>query len=226
MLTTENNIKEQKIIYSARKIFYEKGFKKATTRLIAENANVNHAMIHYYFRDKKKLAVVVLDDFYKKMNFLVIPYFMEKTDPMLFEAVMLRVIYHHILSDTGFLNFYKEIVDADIVEDYFMEYGTKLFIKSALYHNKSLDEEKARLIQLTITALEQKLLQKLSKNNPIASFDHFIDFLISIPFKLMYFDKKSIEKTLVQSQKLFKKIEPLSVPIINHFEEPSISKLF
>lgn len=225
MVITESNIKEQKIIYAARKVFYEKGFKKATTRLIAENADVNHAMIHYYFRDKKKLAVGVLDDFYKKMNFLVIPHFSKTTDPMLFEAVMLRVIYFHILNDSGFLRFYCEIVNTEIVEDFFMDYGIKLFLKAGLYHNKNQDEKSARLNQWVITSFEQKIFNRIAKKELTYTYEELIDFLVSIPLKLMNFKQTNIKKILKESQEIFDKIEPLTTPIINHFEEPILSNI-
>ena len=224
MLVTDNNIREKEIIYAARKTFYEKGFKKATTRLIAKNANINHAMIHYYFRGKKKLAIIVLDDFYRTMNFLVIPYFSKITDPMLFEAVMLRVIYYHILNDPGFFRFYFEIVDNAIAEKYFMDYGIKLFIKSAIYHNKAQDEETARLNQIVISSFEQSMFKRIAKKNPEYSYEQMIDFLITVPLRLIYFEQQSIEEILKQSKKTFDKIEPLSVPVIDHFGEPVLSK--
>ena len=42
--------KEQDILKAAEMLFAEKGFKGATTTLIAAQAGVTHAMLHYYFR--------------------------------------------------------------------------------------------------------------------------------------------------------------------------------
>lgn len=54
MLKQDRNT-EQGIILAAQKIFQEKGFKEATMRDIAAEANVNMAMLHYYFRSKENL---------------------------------------------------------------------------------------------------------------------------------------------------------------------------
>ena len=42
--------KEQEILKAAEDLFAEKGFKGATTTLIASRAGVTHAMLHYYYR--------------------------------------------------------------------------------------------------------------------------------------------------------------------------------
>ena len=51
---TEERIKE-----AARKVFMKKGFKGATAREIAIEADVNGAMMNYYFRKKEKLFQII-----------------------------------------------------------------------------------------------------------------------------------------------------------------------
>ncbi|MFK7796014.1 MAG: TetR/AcrR family transcriptional regulator [Aureispira sp.] len=46
---------EEKILTSAKKVFYQKGLKGARMQEIADDAGVNKAMLHYYFRSKQKL---------------------------------------------------------------------------------------------------------------------------------------------------------------------------
>jgi AcrR family transcriptional regulator len=46
---------EQKILEAARKIFLAKGLDGARMQDIADEAGINKAMLHYYFRSKDKL---------------------------------------------------------------------------------------------------------------------------------------------------------------------------
>ena len=46
---------EEKIIDAAREIFFEKGYNGATMRDIASKAEVNLALLHYYYRTKEKI---------------------------------------------------------------------------------------------------------------------------------------------------------------------------
>ncbi|MBD3315342.1 MAG: TetR family transcriptional regulator [Chitinivibrionales bacterium] len=58
---------EQRILAAARREFVEKGFKGARLSSIAERADVNKALIHYYYRSKHKLYKLVITDILHRM---------------------------------------------------------------------------------------------------------------------------------------------------------------
>ena len=53
---------EKDIIEAARKVFVSKGFSRATMRDIAKEANINIAMLHYYFRSKENLFDIIFEE--------------------------------------------------------------------------------------------------------------------------------------------------------------------
>jgi TetR/AcrR family transcriptional regulator len=61
----QNRNTEQDIVDAARKVFQEKGYKEATMRDIAAEANINMAMLHYYFRCKDNLFYIIFDEAFK-----------------------------------------------------------------------------------------------------------------------------------------------------------------
>jgi AcrR family transcriptional regulator len=54
---TEKLIKEK-----AKILFFQKGFLNATTQEIADEAGVNRALIHYYFRSREQMMETLLDE--------------------------------------------------------------------------------------------------------------------------------------------------------------------
>lgn len=54
---TEKLIKEK-----AKNLFFQKGFLNATTQEIADEAGVNRALIHYYFRSREQMLEILLDE--------------------------------------------------------------------------------------------------------------------------------------------------------------------
>jgi TetR/AcrR family transcriptional regulator len=50
---------EQKILDAARKVFTRQGFAAARMDDIAQEAGINRALLHYYFRSKQKLFDVI-----------------------------------------------------------------------------------------------------------------------------------------------------------------------
>ncbi|WP_460764642.1 TetR/AcrR family transcriptional regulator [Niabella terrae] len=51
---------EQKIKEAARTVFYKKGFAATRTRDIANEADINLALLNYYFRSKAKLFEIIM----------------------------------------------------------------------------------------------------------------------------------------------------------------------
>ena len=63
-----NQTTESAILQAAIKLFKEKGYKGTTTNVIAKEAGVTHAMLHYYYRTKEQIFLTVLDSYIKEMH--------------------------------------------------------------------------------------------------------------------------------------------------------------
>jgi TetR/AcrR family transcriptional regulator len=58
---------ELEIVEAARRVFHAKGYKEATMRDIAAEANINMAMLHYYYRSKDNLFFLVFDESFRTL---------------------------------------------------------------------------------------------------------------------------------------------------------------
>ncbi|HEV8282750.1 MAG TPA: TetR/AcrR family transcriptional regulator [Chitinophagaceae bacterium] len=65
---------ETKILVAARKVFLTKGLAGARMQDIADEASINKALLHYYFRSKEKLFEVIFMEsaqkLFPKINFI------------------------------------------------------------------------------------------------------------------------------------------------------------
>lgn len=72
MVKRKDKSAEEKILVAARKVFTTKGMAGARMQDIADEAGINKALLHYYFRDKDKLFEVVFMEeaqkFFPKIN--------------------------------------------------------------------------------------------------------------------------------------------------------------
>ncbi len=59
---------EQKILSAAKKVFLSKGYAATKTRDIAEEADINIASLHYYYRSKDKLFRIIAEDAIRSFN--------------------------------------------------------------------------------------------------------------------------------------------------------------
>jgi TetR/AcrR family transcriptional regulator len=58
---------EQKILEAARKVFVRKGMAGARMQEIADEAGINKAMLHYYYRNKEKLFEAIFLEAFAKI---------------------------------------------------------------------------------------------------------------------------------------------------------------
>jgi len=58
---------EQNILTTARKHFIQRGFAAARMQEIADDAGINKALLHYYFRSKEKLYQEIVADTFGKI---------------------------------------------------------------------------------------------------------------------------------------------------------------
>lgn len=91
-MTKKDQNTEEKIVQAAEKIFIEKGMAGARMQEIADEAGINKALLHYYYRSKEKLFEIVFkmaaktflpnvvkvfksdDDFFTKIRLFVLHY--------------------------------------------------------------------------------------------------------------------------------------------------------
>ncbi|HNW69678.1 MAG TPA: TetR/AcrR family transcriptional regulator [Bacteroidales bacterium] len=73
-MTEQEKKTENIILEAAKKIFIEYGFDGARMQQIADEAGINKALLHYYFRSKDKLFDYIFDETFKSFfpNVLVI----------------------------------------------------------------------------------------------------------------------------------------------------------
>jgi TetR/AcrR family transcriptional regulator len=59
----DESVQTEKLIKDkAKKLFFKKGFLDATTQEIADEAGVNRALIHYYFRSREQMLDMLLEE--------------------------------------------------------------------------------------------------------------------------------------------------------------------
>jgi len=93
----------ERLIDIAGDIFGREGFKAATVRKIAEEANANVAAVNYHFRDKEGLYRAVLEDIFSKafQKFPSVPPQGTPADPEKRLFIFIRAMFYRFLSREG-----------------------------------------------------------------------------------------------------------------------------
>jgi len=130
---------EGKLLAAAKKVFTTKGMAGARMQDIADEAGINKAMLHYYFRDKDKLFEVIFlqeaEKFFPKINTIF------ESDLPLFEKIE---------------QFVNEYID-EMVENPYLPW----FILNEL--NRDADQFLSKIWDIKHRPNPAKLLQQIEK---------------------------------------------------------------
>jgi AcrR family transcriptional regulator len=169
---------EQKILDAAKDAFMKHGLLGARMQDIADQAGINKALLHYYFRSKEKLFDTVFD--------MALVKFFDTID--VFENQEL-----HILNR---LNTY-----IDNVVEFNLEYPQMaMFILKEIENNPEVFKEKVMLAKkkkdglMLIQALEQAMQAGEIKSTDTAMFFITIQSLCTYPFIASSMFKRSLKK--------------------------------
>lgn len=117
--------KEQEILLAAEKLFTEKGFKGATTSLIAAEAGVTHAMLHYYFRTKEQIFLKVCDSYMEEVRSELRPIM----EPAVYDVKLIKTVteicFDFFSSHSGQMSLFLEVAKErpELLEEYVAELG-------------------------------------------------------------------------------------------------------
>ncbi len=99
---TKNQGKEKKILEAAREVFMRKGMAGARMQEIADEAGINKALLHYYFRSKDKLFQKIFEETLEKISFSLEHSFSQ--DSSIFEKLQKLIdAYTDVLLDNPYL---------------------------------------------------------------------------------------------------------------------------
>jgi TetR/AcrR family transcriptional regulator len=187
-MTDKQKDTEQLILNAARKVFIEKGLDGARMQEIADEAGINKALLHYYFRSKDKLFEMIFQEeigkFFPKMFSL-----MSSPDVSLEEKINEFVSnYISIFINNPFLAPFiiREIHrDPDNMSQFFTKAGIDInnirFVISNLANQLNMSFEEARHFMVNMIGLcifpfaGRPLIQKILFKEDRTEYDQFLE---------------------------------------------------
>jgi len=90
---------EDKILFTAREVFIREGYDGARMQQIADEAGINKALLHYYYRTKEKLFTTVFERVFTEMLNRIFSLMEEQQSLEVFLNVFFREHITFLLSD-------------------------------------------------------------------------------------------------------------------------------
>lgn len=198
---------KERIFQSAKKMFYEYGYKNATIAKIAADAKVPIGLVNYYFKKNEILSIVYTQFLQNIKKAIDDQIGNDLENPLQRHIVFTRIFYSIMLSNDKNRELYKEIFINELVEADasdlvgldFMEIVRTfdIDITESIFHRLTIAEYGAR---------RELLLDRYDRLDPEKSKD-FIDFLATISVRLAGVEIKEVMRNCKKADELYKKVD-------------------
>ena len=196
----------ERIFQSAKKMFYEYGYKNATIEKIAADANVPIGLVNYYFKKNEMLSVVYtqfIQSIKKAINDQISK---DIENPLQKHIVFTRIFYTIMLNNDRNRELYKEIFINQLVEADISDLVGLEFMDIVRTFDIDITESIfRRLIIAEYGARRELLMNRYDRLDPEKSKD-FINFLATIAVRLAGVDIKDVMRNCRKADELVKKM--------------------
>lgn len=200
--------KEQEILLAAEKLFAEKGFKGATTSLIAAEAGVTHAMLHYYFRTKEQIFLKVCDSYMEEVRSELRPIM----EPAVYDVKLIKTVteicFDFFSSHSGQMSLFLEVAKErpELLEEYVAELGR--YMGGALTAHQERTESAVREGKINDISFSDLLLDIVSVCASPFFFEPVVDNIMKMDAarKKEFLESRKREAVELIANRIVKKI--------------------
>lgn len=183
-----------RIIQSAKILFYENGYNKTTVKMIKNHSQVSLSAIPYYFKKKDEIVKVIYNSFLRDIYSFLDEIITKDIDSYLKHFYASKIYYYLIFKDENNDRFYYEVSVVESNYELLDPIMGKINKNYAADFNIEKTEEQFKLIRMCDSGSRREILQNYYNRSIDITVDELIDFITSISGILIGIDQKISEK--------------------------------
>ncbi|WP_242951613.1 TetR/AcrR family transcriptional regulator [Clostridium felsineum] len=183
-----------KILWAAKELFKEKGYKKTTIRQIVDKSGVLIGSIYYFFKNKEEIFETIVLELFDKSDSIVNESFDIET-PALKYAIMCAIELKAVEMHELICEFYYEAYSSDLILNKVVRRAAKRSEKLFKEYNKKYTFEDYYIRTLMVKGSVRSVIvsRYLDKN---VDFDKIINTFLRISLQAFNVDKNEIERVI------------------------------
>ena len=193
------------IIQTAKELFLSQGFKKTTTREIAEKASVNLGLIPYYFKKKEELARIVYQGIMRDLINLEEMESYPATNSIQRFFLYYALVQHHMLSEQGVFPLYIELIYEDVVAIEPQPYTFDLVRQVIEEYGLRVNEIELDTYVHMMKGVERRLTVRKLRKKIDLTYMQINELLVMNLLLMLGLDKQDIRKEIEDAKKILLK---------------------
>lgn len=203
-----------KIIQTAKELFYEYGYNKTTVNMIKDQAEVSLSAIPYYFKTKDNIVSLIYNEFLNNIYKFLQEIISMEIDSYLFHFYASKIYYYIIFHNDKNNRFYYEVSVTQ--SNYILLDSTMSTINKNYARDFQIEktEEEFALIRMCDSGSRREILQNYYKNEINITEDQLIDYITSISGTLIGIDQSISERYGETSTEFVKNLDYSSIKFL------------
>jgi len=206
----------EKILNSAKKLFYENGFARVTLQQIAKEAGIRQSLLYYYFEGKDTIATEIFLEFNVTHDKMIVDEIKQKNlkisktvERSLYVASYFRLCLLH----PKLAAFIAEVNEIDLqYKDAFTHNAYKAIIND---NPSSLDETPFEFIVIQNIGINTLIFRLFTTNQLKATVDEIVRYKVILLLKSLSIEKEQINQIL---NEVFELEKNMQFDLIDYFE--------
>lgn len=200
--------KKELIYTNAKKLFYEKGYKKTTIKEIAEISDVPISLVHYYFKKKHQIIQSVYFDFVNNIDF-----FLYKQKPAIFtnsilsHAVSSRIYYDLILNNPNNKRVYYEVLQDSSNYKLLNKYAYKIYKQHLEDNNVIISDELLKTYTIMNFGARREFFVQYFEGDIELSVQEIVTTINGLIPRLFKIDQHFIDSLMLDSISIFNSLD-------------------
>lgn len=208
----ENGIETQeRIVKACRKLFYEKGYNETTFKDICKEANVNQSSIHYHFKSKINIYILISDIITKKLDTECNKYISDVNDNNYLFLMLRHYLYYYKYFKDKLYRKFNNAVNL-YSTTYIKRYIKIVFLDTHVLLDQYKNLHEQNLLDLTVCyyadmGISNELQNRFEEFSKKYDFKYFAEYNIRLYTRMSIIDSQKVDET-------FREIEDI-LPIVD-----------
>ncbi|MEF9919042.1 MAG: TetR/AcrR family transcriptional regulator [Eubacterium sp.] len=202
---------KNRILQTAKELFYKHGFQKTTIAMIAEKASVPVGLVNYYYK-KEELIGKIHYNLTLSINKVIDEQLSGKIENHLQKHVIYtHLFYRKIGSDPVNKNLYHTIIEKNLVAQETHDYVRSSMMAIISEFNLSIEMVVFKKMMIAEYGAREALLIDAFKQSDFNLSNDFINFLATITVRLTGISTMIIEDNIKKAEKLLPLVDTSSI---------------
>ena len=203
----KSSVLKKKIIEASSKLFYEKGYKRTTSRDIAGALDISLGSLTYHFPNKTDIARIICNEYLENYFMKIKDLFYDKFGNVIVrDEIHIRCFVKTFIQDNNYMRFYHELANENLLGELLVESDYRHLKEQNEYMNGALGEDIMLAYAYAYVAIMISMIKAKRNNDINLSLKETLDVCNRLHLSMHELDKDEIEKIVREAARCEEKV--------------------